>query len=228
MRAFVEGAGRAEERRRRRACRIRYFLEAACSTRNSYHLAPWRVASEEIDYRRFFDVNELAALRMEDPAVFEEVHRFVFELVRRRAATGFASITLTASSRPGRLPAACCRRAAPWKRKTTGQSTWSSRNPRRRRTLPALARARHHGLRVRRRPEQSVRGSAQRAGARRHLPALRRQRRGAIARRSTIWCYRSKKQVLDETMSGDINSLGHRLNRFSECNRHFRDFTLKA
>jgi (1->4)-alpha-D-glucan 1-alpha-D-glucosylmutase len=38
--------------------------------------------------------------------------------------------------------------------------------------------------------------------------------------------YRSKKQVLHETMSGDINSLGHQLNRFSERNRHHRDFTL--
>src|SRR4030095_10671976 len=38
--------------------------------------------------------------------------------------------------------------------------------------------------------------------------------------------YRSKKQVLHETMSGDINSLGHQLNRFSQRNRHFRDFTL--
>ena len=33
----------------------------------SYRLAHWRVASEEINYRRFFDVNQLAALRMEDP-----------------------------------------------------------------------------------------------------------------------------------------------------------------
>src|SRR5581483_1955749 len=54
----------------------------------SYRLAHWRVASEEINYRRFFDINELAALRMEDAAVFEEVHRFAFELVRRGAATG--------------------------------------------------------------------------------------------------------------------------------------------
>src|SRR5258708_33279346 len=54
----------------------------------SYRLAHWRVASEEINYRRFFDVNELAALRMEDPAVFDEVHRFAFELVHRGAVTG--------------------------------------------------------------------------------------------------------------------------------------------
>src|SRR4029079_1084565 len=54
----------------------------------SYRLAHWRVASEEINYRRFFDVNQLAALRMEDPAVFDEVHRFVFSLVERGAVTG--------------------------------------------------------------------------------------------------------------------------------------------
>src|SRR5204863_5578763 len=38
--------------------------------------------------------------------------------------------------------------------------------------------------------------------------------------------YACKKQVMHETMSGDINSLGYQLNRFSERNRHFRDFTL--
>src|SRR5262249_55797252 len=54
----------------------------------SYRLAHWRVASEEINYRRFFDVNQLAALRMEDPEVFEEVHRLAFELIARGAATG--------------------------------------------------------------------------------------------------------------------------------------------
>src|SRR5439155_12335428 len=54
----------------------------------SYRLAHWRVASEEINYRRFFDVNQLAAVRMEDPAVFDAVHRFAFELVARGGATG--------------------------------------------------------------------------------------------------------------------------------------------
>jgi len=54
----------------------------------SYRLAHWRVASEEINYRRFFDVNQLAAVRMEDPLVFDECHRFIFELVERGAPTG--------------------------------------------------------------------------------------------------------------------------------------------
>jgi (1->4)-alpha-D-glucan 1-alpha-D-glucosylmutase len=54
----------------------------------SYRLAYWRVAAEEINYRRFFDVNDLAAIRVELPKVFDAVHRLVLELVRTRAVTG--------------------------------------------------------------------------------------------------------------------------------------------
>ena len=54
----------------------------------SYRLAFWRVAAEEINYRRFFDVNELAAIRVELPKVFDAVHRLVLELVSAGAVTG--------------------------------------------------------------------------------------------------------------------------------------------
>jgi len=47
----------------------------------AYRLAYWRVASDEINYRRFFDVNDLAALRMENETVFEATHRLVLELI---------------------------------------------------------------------------------------------------------------------------------------------------
>jgi (1->4)-alpha-D-glucan 1-alpha-D-glucosylmutase len=53
-----------------------------------YRLAFWRVASDEINYRRFFDINDLAALRMEDEAVFEATHRLVFELLASGAVDG--------------------------------------------------------------------------------------------------------------------------------------------
>jgi (1->4)-alpha-D-glucan 1-alpha-D-glucosylmutase len=46
----------------------------------AYRLAYWRVAGDEINYRRFFDVNELAALRQEEPAVFEATQGFALEL----------------------------------------------------------------------------------------------------------------------------------------------------
>ena len=54
----------------------------------SYRLAFWRVAAEEINYRRFFDVNDLAAIRMELPEVFEATHQFLLDLVRSGAVTG--------------------------------------------------------------------------------------------------------------------------------------------
>ncbi len=54
----------------------------------AYRLSFWRVAADEINYRRFFDINELAAIRVEDPPVFAAVHRFVFELIREGWVTG--------------------------------------------------------------------------------------------------------------------------------------------
>jgi (1->4)-alpha-D-glucan 1-alpha-D-glucosylmutase len=47
----------------------------------SYRLAFWRVAAEEINYRRFFDITELAAVRMEDPSVFQDTHRLLLRLI---------------------------------------------------------------------------------------------------------------------------------------------------
>jgi (1->4)-alpha-D-glucan 1-alpha-D-glucosylmutase len=49
--------------------------------RQSYRLAYWRVASDDINYRRFFDVNDLAALRMENAPVFERTHRLALRLI---------------------------------------------------------------------------------------------------------------------------------------------------
>jgi (1->4)-alpha-D-glucan 1-alpha-D-glucosylmutase len=46
----------------------------------AYRLSSWRVAADEINYRRFFDINDLAALRMENEAAFEATHRFVLNL----------------------------------------------------------------------------------------------------------------------------------------------------
>jgi (1->4)-alpha-D-glucan 1-alpha-D-glucosylmutase len=49
----------------------------------AYRLSFWRVAMDEINYRRFFDINDLAAIRVEDPEVFSSVHALIFDLVRR-------------------------------------------------------------------------------------------------------------------------------------------------
>lgn len=49
--------------------------------RQAYRLAYWRVAAHEINYRRFFDINDLAGLRMEQPELFEASHRLVRRLL---------------------------------------------------------------------------------------------------------------------------------------------------
>jgi (1->4)-alpha-D-glucan 1-alpha-D-glucosylmutase len=54
----------------------------------AYRLAFWRTALDEINYRRFFDVNDLAALRMEEPRVFRDTHGLLRRLIAEGAVTG--------------------------------------------------------------------------------------------------------------------------------------------
>jgi (1->4)-alpha-D-glucan 1-alpha-D-glucosylmutase len=54
----------------------------------SFRLSSWRVAAHEINYRRFFDINDLAAIRVEDPKVFEVVHSLPFRLAKAGFVTG--------------------------------------------------------------------------------------------------------------------------------------------
>lgn len=63
--------------------RVHSLLES-----QAYRLAYWRVASDEINYRRFFDVNDLAAVRTEDARVFAEMHELVFELIEKGMVQG--------------------------------------------------------------------------------------------------------------------------------------------
>lgn len=191
----------------------------------SYRLAHWRVASEEINYRRFFDVNQLAALRMEDPAVFDEVHSFVFDLVRRRAATGFRVDHVDGLFAPAdylrRLQARCAQDTGdegpiylvvekilgigeqlPGRWPVNGTTGYE---------FAAVV----NNLFVDSRNERAMDDIY-------HRFVADRREHGTF----DDLAYLSKKRVLHETMSGDINSLGHQLNRFSERNRHFRDFTL--
>ena len=56
--------------------------------RQNYRLCYWRVASDEINYRRFFDINDLAALGMEREEVFHAAHDFVFGLLKAGKLSG--------------------------------------------------------------------------------------------------------------------------------------------
>ncbi|GIW80504.1 MAG: hypothetical protein KatS3mg105_2311 [Gemmatales bacterium] len=54
----------------------------------SYRPAYWRVATEEINYRRFFDINELAAICVERSEVFAATHQLLFQLLADQKVTG--------------------------------------------------------------------------------------------------------------------------------------------
>jgi (1->4)-alpha-D-glucan 1-alpha-D-glucosylmutase len=56
--------------------------------RQHYRLAHWRVAGEELNYRRFFDVTTLAGVRVEVPAVFDATHELLLSQVRQGVLDG--------------------------------------------------------------------------------------------------------------------------------------------
>ena len=69
--------------------------------RQNYRLAYWGTAAEELSYRRFFNIESLVGLRVEDADVFADTHRLVLELVaRRRRSTDCGSTTSTACADP--------------------------------------------------------------------------------------------------------------------------------
>jgi (1->4)-alpha-D-glucan 1-alpha-D-glucosylmutase len=64
--------------------RLHQLLEA-----QPYRFALWRVSAEEINYRRFFDINDLIGLRMENPVVFAATHKLMRRLMAERLVDGF-------------------------------------------------------------------------------------------------------------------------------------------
>jgi (1->4)-alpha-D-glucan 1-alpha-D-glucosylmutase len=78
IRAFNGEAGSPES----------FNLLDALLSEQRYRLSFWKVATEEINYRRFFNINELICLRMEDEAVFNTTHSLIFRLITEERITG--------------------------------------------------------------------------------------------------------------------------------------------
>jgi (1->4)-alpha-D-glucan 1-alpha-D-glucosylmutase len=71
LEAYRAGPGRSVQ-----ITTLHHLLE-----RQHYKLGHWRLASSDINYRRFFDVNTLAGLRVEDAATFDAMHTLVRRLI---------------------------------------------------------------------------------------------------------------------------------------------------
>ena len=87
--------------------RLHALLEA-----QHYRLTWWRLARDESPYRRFFDVNGLIGVRVEDPEVFDAMHRLVAEWVADGSVDGPARRSRRRARRSRRLPAAAARAGA--------------------------------------------------------------------------------------------------------------------
>src|SRR4029450_9278329 len=66
---------------------VRRALDALIA-KQYWRAAHFRVAGDDINYRRFFNINDLAGLRIEIPEVFEHAHHLVFRLLREGALDG--------------------------------------------------------------------------------------------------------------------------------------------
>ena len=190
----------------------------------AYRLAHWRVASEEINYRRFFDINELAAVRMDDPDVFEEAHRLVFRLLHERAVTGLRIDHVDGLYDPG---------------------DYLRRLQVRARELGAGGGDRPLFIVVEKilAPDEplpegwpvdgttgyefanAVNGLFVQQGNVRAFDEIYTRFTGDRTTYADL-AYQKKKLIMQVSMAGEMNVLAHRLNLFSERNRHYRDFTL--
>jgi (1->4)-alpha-D-glucan 1-alpha-D-glucosylmutase len=195
----------------------------------SYRLAFWRVAAEEINYRRFFDVNDLAAIRMELPEVFDATHRLLLDLIGAGAVTGVRVDHPDGLYLPREYFEKLQRRCAaalgiPFPQ--DGRAIYLlvekvlSGNETLRKDWPVHGTTGYEfgklvaGLLVDASSEQAITKTFQRfIGHSMHFGHL---------------VYAKKRLVMRLALANDVNVLGDMLDRLSEENRWFRDFTLEA
>ncbi len=195
----------------------------------AYRLAFWRVAGEEINYRRFFDINQLAAIRMELPAVFQEAQQKIFDLVSSGAVTGLRIDHVDGLYDPqGYL--------AQWQAWAAQQ--FQATPDLQGRVLYVLV-EKILGTGERLNPDWPVHGTTgyEFLSLVNHLfihPSHQRQIEQVYTRFSKSHfsyddlIYHCKKLIMTSSMAGEINALGHELNVLSEQNRRSRDFTLNS
>jgi (1->4)-alpha-D-glucan 1-alpha-D-glucosylmutase len=184
----------------------------------AYRLAYWRVAGEEINYRRFFDINELAAIRMEDPAVFAETHGLVVRLVRE------APITALRIDHPDGLYAP--REYFQRLREAAGHQVVllaekilapGERLPE---GWPVAGTTGYEFLNL----LNGVFVDRTQARTMEQIYARLIKQRPPFAE----VVYESKRLIMDTSMASEMNVLAHRLNGISEKHRFSRDFTQRS
>jgi len=194
----------------------------------AYRLAFWRVAGEEINYRRFFDINDLAAIRTEAPQVFQATHQLILRLIAEGKVTG-----LRVDHPDGlRDPDAYFRQLQQsWSGQDCGTASISNRTPlyivaekilSKGEALPAKwAVSGTTGYDF----LNQVNGLFVRRASRRVFDKIYADFTGVkMSCRELI--NSRKKMIMLISLASEINALSHWLDDISERNRHYRDFTL--
>jgi (1->4)-alpha-D-glucan 1-alpha-D-glucosylmutase len=224
VRAFNGEAGRPESFNA-----LHDLLEA-----QPYRLSYWRTASHEINYRRFFDVNTLAGLRIENPDVFAATHQLIgalirdgkvqairidhpdglfdpvryFDVLQDLAADGLGVERHSdTDGRPDRPFYVVAEKILSTSEKLPAR--WAVHGTTGYNYLNEL-----NGLFI---------NAAQARRMRRAYARLTGSTDAFIDER-----YASKRLIMDTAMASELNVLAHVLNRISESNRRSRDFTLDS
>jgi (1->4)-alpha-D-glucan 1-alpha-D-glucosylmutase len=187
----------------------------------AYRLAFWRVAAEEINYRRFFDINDLAGVRVERTEVFDETHRLILRLMEEGKVTGLRI------DHPDGLfdPRGYLYRLQEEAQRASGESqvyvlvekilTGDEQLPD---DWPVAGTVGYDLMdRLNRLFVAAGNEEAMNAAYARFVPRTPEFEELVYAR---------KKLILRSALASELNVLGHQLNRISERNRRSRDYTL--
>jgi (1->4)-alpha-D-glucan 1-alpha-D-glucosylmutase len=197
--------------------RIHEVLEA-----QHYRLAYWRAANDEINYRRFFDVSELVAIRAEDEEVFEGSHRLVLELAATDIVHGLRIDHVDGLFEP----ASYLRRLQAAAEQATGRHPWIvvekilSRTETLDPAWPVDGTTGYDALNVLNRLFVSGRG----------VRALRHFYQKLTDDPATFRdvAYRSQRRVMHHTLRSGLTLLAHALKRVADASWTTRDITLNA
>ncbi|RBP37697.1 maltooligosyl trehalose synthase [Roseimicrobium gellanilyticum] len=189
-----------------------------------YRLSYWRVAAEEINYRRFFDVNSLAAIRVELPEVFDATHRLLLELFANGSLDGVRIDHIDGLARPAQYLETLRQKIA---EATSGNTPgWVFVE----KILGAGEKLRSgwqtDGTTGYEFATQAMHVLVDRASERR-LTQCYEKFLGDHADYREMVC-QSKRLIMQLTMASEVNVLGTMLSRLAEMHRWYRDFTVNA
>jgi (1->4)-alpha-D-glucan 1-alpha-D-glucosylmutase len=187
-----------------------------------YRLAHWRVAADEINYRRFFDINDLAAIRVEREEVFRSVHELPARWAERGLVSGFRVDHVDGLLEPARYLErlrALAERGAPSPTTILVEKILADDE-----TLPeewpVEGTTGYEHL-------ATTAGVLVDAGKAAEVRDIWRELTGE-ARSWNDVAYESRRLILETALAAELNVLSRRLDVLSEQHRYTRDFTFAS